>query len=282
MSEDQTLETTTSNETTTQDSGFSVPEAYADRGWVEKIKSSDDLWKTLDNAQSLLGKRPEGIPAKDALQEEWDKFYRTIGRPDDPNGYEFDNNFEGLPEGLDLAPYEEKAKGFFHELGLSKEKANEAWRKYVAMEMEAVGQMTESQKAQQAELDKQFNDMTSKMYGNKFEEVSKQAQEFIGQALPDELKPVMERIGDDPQALVAMIELSNYAQKQIADVKRQYTGEDNLTSGGTGANQSADEVRARMGEIRLALKNADPLSKQRKELEAELEDKRKSLASMVR
>lgn len=276
MSEEQTPET--NNETTPQYSGFSIPEAYADRGWVEKIKSPDDLWKTLDNAQSLLGKRPEGIPAKDAPQEEWDKFYRAIGRPDDPSQYEFDNNFEGLPEGTDLAQYEEKAKSFFHELGLSKEKANEAWRKYVGMEMEAVQEI----QAQQAELDKQFDEMRMERYGDKFEDVSKQAQEFISQALPDDLKPVMERVSNDPQVLVAMIELSNYAQKQIADVKRQYTGEDNLTSGGNGANQSADEVRQRMGEIRLALKNADPLSKQRKELEAELEDKRKALASMMK
>ena len=57
MSDQQTSEAQTQQ--------FSVPEAYKDAGWAQNIKSPDDLWGQFANAQSLIGKRPAGIPLAD-------------------------------------------------------------------------------------------------------------------------------------------------------------------------------------------------------------------------
>jgi hypothetical protein len=87
MTEAATPETTSTPEIAPQEQAsndFSIPESYQDRGWAKDIKSQEDLWKLTDNAQSLIGKRPAGIPTADAPQEEWDKFYQALGRPEQP------------------------------------------------------------------------------------------------------------------------------------------------------------------------------------------------------
>ena len=90
-----------------QETGFSIPDKYKDAGWAKDIKSSEDLWKMNANAQSLIGKRPAGIPSNDASEEEWEKFYNTLGRPEEPSAYKF-SDIEGLPEGVDLTSHTEK------------------------------------------------------------------------------------------------------------------------------------------------------------------------------
>lgn len=39
------------------DNGFALPDAYKDKPWASKIKSTDDLWSQIDNLQMLVGKK---------------------------------------------------------------------------------------------------------------------------------------------------------------------------------------------------------------------------------
>ena len=36
---------------------FTIPETYKDKSWTKNIKSQEDLFKSYDNAQSLIGKK---------------------------------------------------------------------------------------------------------------------------------------------------------------------------------------------------------------------------------
>ena len=50
---------------------FTIPDEYKDKGWVQKIKTPEDLWKQLDSAQSLIGKKtviPEFEKEEDKLK----------------------------------------------------------------------------------------------------------------------------------------------------------------------------------------------------------------------
>lgn len=70
---------------------FAVPEQYKERGWTKNIKSIDDLYKSYDNAQSLIGKKtvmPEA-PADykdygiDGIDENFLKMFHEAGLPKD-------------------------------------------------------------------------------------------------------------------------------------------------------------------------------------------------------
>lgn len=269
-------------EAPSQESSFQIPQEYAERGWAEKVKSYDDLFKAYDNAQSLIGKRPAGIPTNDAPQEEWEKFYTALGRPESPDAYELKTEVEGLPEDFDVAPYEGKAKAFFHKLGLSPEKANQAWNDYLAMEMEGVQEMQAQNAEQQKDLDAEFDKLTQNLWGDKYNEVSAQAQDFIKNALPDELKPVVNEIAESPKALAAMIKLAEHAQSQIKETKAKYGAEDKLTSGEQSAGMSQQEVVKQMMEQRQIATTSEPFSAERKAAEAELEKLRGRLASFTK
>lgn len=261
---------------------FQIPQEYSNRGWAEKVKSYNDLFKAYDNAQSLIGKRPEGIPTKDAPPQEWDKFYTALGRPEKPDAYELKTQIEGLPEGFDPTPYEQKAKTFFHKLGLPPEKANQAWNDYLAMELEGAQQTQLQYDEKQKALDVEFANITKTLWGDKYNDVSARAQEFIKTALPEELRPAINEISENPKALAAVIKLSEYAQSQISETKAKYGAEDKLASGQQPSGMSQQEILGKMNELRETAKKSDPYSQKRKSAYDEIENLRKKLALFVK
>lgn len=69
---------------------FVVPEEYKEKGWAQKIKTENDLWKQLSNAQSLIGKKTIGVPDEKASEEEWEEFNKKMAN--DKTEYEFDES----------------------------------------------------------------------------------------------------------------------------------------------------------------------------------------------
>ena len=265
----------------TETNSFSVPEEYADRGWAKTIKSQEDLYKAFDNSQSLLGKRPAGIPEKDAPQEEWDKFYTTLGRPETPDGYELTDSFEGLPEDLDISSGRAKAAELAHKIGLSPEKANELWEGYMAMELEAL-QGQEAQKAElEANLDKEFDDLGNKMFGDQFEHAMKKAQEHLKDILPEELGDITKDLADRPKALIALIKMANTSQEQVAKVKQEYGAEDSLKSGEQSAAVSIHEINAKLADAKSRYTKAPVFSPERQVIQDEIDSLRSQLKKSI-
>ncbi len=257
---------------------FAVPQEYQGAGWTEKVKSVDDLWKLTANSQSLLGKRPAGIPAADAPPEEWDKFYATLGRPEAPDKYGLPK-IEGLPEGFDIAPYEGRFKELAHKVGLTPKQAEKAWQEYMGAEIGAYGEQTKAQAERQAQMEKEFNDLSSKLFGDQFDAYSKQAQEFLGKALPPELQVDWQNM--DNTTLAAFIQMTKYAQGEIDAVKKQYGGEDKLASGGQSASMSMEEVRAELVKANSELQKAKIFSPEYKQIEENRNKLRETLSRMV-
>ena len=241
----ETQEQTTPAEAAPSSSGgFAVPQEYADRGWTKDVKSPDDLWKLTDNAQSLIGKRPAGIPTADAPQDEWDKFYQAAGRPDDSAGYEF-APIENLPEGADFSGYQEQAGGIFHEAGLTQKQADIVWKKYIALELG-------TSQEQQTQLDAQFDEITQKHFGDTFEQDQKIAMDMAAKVVPEELRAGFESLGNNPQALAAIVALAKGAQAEIDAVKQKYGAEGKLTSGEQTAGNSVGDVRKELAQLRTS------------------------------
>jgi len=260
MTTDQQVSTQAQPVESQSQNSFTIPDAYKDRGYVEKIKSPDDLWKTLDNAQSLLGKRPAGIPANDAPQEEWDKFYQAAGRPDAPDKYSLTDP-EGLPEGLDLTESKKSAMQMMHEAGLTQRQAEALWKKYVGSSLEGANKS-------KAEQDAQFDKITKEHFGGDFETAQKAAIEMAGKFVPAELRGSFADL--PPAAMAAVAALSKGAAAEIERVKKEYGVEGKITSGDQAAQTDIMATRKELAALRTSPEARDFLHPKHKETMARI------------
>lgn len=258
MSEEQNQDGQ-SQQTDSQQTDFTVPEAYAGKEWAKNIKSSDDLWGQFANAQTLIGKR--GIPSADAPDEEWDKFYAATGRPEKP---EYDlPDVDGLPEGVDLAPYKQKAMPIFHAAWLNQKQAERAWKAYIEAEMQYANESKSKIEGSQKELDAQFDEMAKSAFGDNFDKASETAQKFLNENVDEKLRVVI--ASADPKTQLAIISAVNASQTKMAELKKQYGAEGDIASGdGKASGSSIEETRKELAELRTSAAAKDFLHKDHK------------------
>lgn len=240
---------------TNQPSSFAIPDAYKDRGWAEKIKTSDDLWKTLDNAQSLIGKRPAGIPSQDASDDEWGQFYKAMGRPDEPK-YDFTDP-EGLPEGFDTSSFKEQASQILHKAGLTPKQANAVYNEYLKLELEGTAKSQEAKAAEQAELDAKYDSLTKEHFGDDAEKYENLLKEDFSKHVPQSLKETFAKLADMPDVLTALMAYTKGKQSEIDRVKKEYGQEGSITTGSQASNQSIDDVRRELATLRTSKEARD-------------------------
>jgi hypothetical protein len=229
---------------------FTIPDSYKDRGWVEKIKSPDDLWKTLDNAQSLIGKRPAGIPTNDASDDEWNQFYKAMGRPDEPK-YDFKDP-EGLPEGFDTSPFKEQAAQILHKAGLTPKQADKVYNEYLRLELESANKQGEQSTEQQESLDEQYDKLTKEHFGDDAEKYENLFKEDFAKHVPQSLKETVGKLVDMPDVLTALMAYTKGKQAEIDRVKSEYGQEGNLSTGSQTSNQSIDDTRKELSTLRTS------------------------------
>lgn len=269
MSEEQPIQQPTAEpnaseptqESAPQENSLSIPDAYQEKDWAKNIKSSDDLWEQFAGLQSKLGQRPAGVPAADAPQEEWDKFYSAAGRPESADKYEF-SDIDGVPEDFDVDNFKTQAAEMMYEVGLSQQQADKLWNTFMQKEMEVLGQNKEALEVREKELDAEFDKVTNELFGDKFEEVSAKAQSTIQEALPDSLREVVSKLGDtDPKALASFIALDNHYRNQISDLRKQYGSEDNLNSGDQPGGEDRNSILQQLTLAKKELASTDPFNK---------------------
>jgi hypothetical protein len=126
---------------------FTIPDAYKDKPWASKVKSEDDLWKQIENAQAVIGKKTIASPDfTTATPAEIEDFYKQ-SRPQDKSAYAFDD---------EIAP---ETKEFYGELlyknGISEHQGNEIIKQFREMEKAQLDKMFSPDNFK-AELEKSF------------------------------------------------------------------------------------------------------------------------------
>ncbi len=66
---------------------FVLPDEFKDKTWAEKVKSQDDLYKQIDNLNTLAGKK-NAYPEADATPEQLNEYYGGL-RPETAEVYDF-------------------------------------------------------------------------------------------------------------------------------------------------------------------------------------------------
>lgn len=151
---------------------FAVPDEYKDRGWAEKVKSEEDLYKQIDNLSSLVGKK-EVHRQPDWEDEQSRNEFVSAMRPDDKADYEIPDTI-----GQDEADF---YRDVMHENGISATQAKAIFEK--------VGEL----RAEHFDLDDMI-DRQNKMWGKSAAENNKLVNDTLAQYGGDELKATVDAL----------------------------------------------------------------------------------------
>ena len=202
------------------ENNFVIPEEYQDKAWAKNIKSQEELFKSYDNAQSLIGKKTIGIPDFDkASDEEIKSFYDKIA-PKDIKDYDLD----GIEESQ-----KEFYGNLFKENGLNKRQAKNIVEKF---------NETMNDFFSEDGFDKELKDR----FGDDYEKVLNDNRAFLNRYLDDKDKKV---IGKMPNAVLGMmISFSNNLKKEYGIETKN-----NIDSPNSTQRYSANDYQARVSEL---------------------------------
>lgn len=150
-----------------------IPEGYAEKGWMKGVDSMDALFSKMDGAQNLIGQR-NFIPNGDAAPEQINSFYEKL-RPESHDQYAF-QEIEDMPDNLKRTPESEtKIKEIFHKAGVSKHQAGILQKEYDTFLRDMFQQ---AQDARDEQLNREFEELTNKEFGDSRDVVLKNAQDL--------------------------------------------------------------------------------------------------------
>lgn len=115
------------NTTTAAATDFKVPDEYKDKAWAGKVKTQDDLWKQLANAQELIGKKSVVPDLAKATPEEREAYYAQL-RPASADEYVFPDTGMPMPPEMKTT-----VTDMFMKNGVSAVQANDIIKAYQDM-----------------------------------------------------------------------------------------------------------------------------------------------------
>lgn len=219
-----------------------IPDGYKDKPYLKGIDSQDKLFAMLDGSQNLLGKRPAGIPAADAPQVEWDKFYETM-RPKTPAEYTFE---------LDpTVKVDEKMVGrtkeIMHKYGLSAVQAKGIQKDFDAMAIE----IAKEKGIQLQQQDTDFDKLATQVFGAEREQAIARGKQMLDQFVPAALKGEVAKLSNESLMVLAGV-LNGVHAKYI-----KTDGAPITPPGGTA--ETPDTLRARARELMVQQGKLNPI-----------------------
>lgn len=209
-----------------------IPEDYKEKPYMKDIDSMDKLFEQFDNTQKLIGKR--SIPGADSPQEEWDQFFNKLGRPEDPDKYEFDT--VELPDELKRTDDQVGLmKKIFHEAGLTPQQANTILKKTDEATIEYYNNNKEAFENQLKQRDQEFEEKATKLFGERKETALATAETMLKKYVPQGFEAEVQGL-DNKTMLVLSAVLNNIHQSGRT--------EDDLDKGGEAPMaKTADSMR---------------------------------------
>lgn len=207
-----------------------IPADYRDREYLKDVDTVDKLFKKLDGAQKLIGQRPAGIPQENAPQEEWDKFYKTLGRPEKSEEYDLKTSEElakvmGVDEKLAAG-----VKDLFYKAGLNKKQAEAIQKGYEALLLATHKEALAQRKAQ----DESFGKLAETTFGKDADKILATSRALLEAHAPDAVKPHLDKLSNEHLIILAGV---------LDSIQKKYIKEDELPAGGmssAGAGTEAD------------------------------------------
>lgn len=225
-----------------------IPAEYRDKPYMQSIlKSADpmtELIKQFDGLQTKLGQRPGGIPAHDAPQEEWDKYYEAA-RPKAADEYEIKPLDLG-PEKKHLADFVnehrdeqslKELKGLMHKHGLTKRQAESLAADYDAWFANRLESQAKEHEEAGKKLNQEFDELAKKAFGTDIDNAILHGKKFIDMYMPEAMKPYKEGLPNEAAIIIAAM------AKSVHD---KYEKQDSFNGPTTTTAASETELRQEM------------------------------------
>lgn len=210
---------------------FTIPDAYKDKPYLKGVDSIDKVYGMLDGAQTLIGKRPAGIPAPDAAPEEWDKFYEAKGRPKTPAEYVLKDADKTDPDFLSAA------QAAMHKRGLSPTEAAGLWDELGG----ALTKVAEKQGLAAKQLDIDFDKLGDEVFGANKNAILASSKILLDQNVSPKMKDTVAKLPNESLVVLADV---------INNIKTKYIKADGAPgSGPTATGSTPAEIQAKGREL---------------------------------
>ena len=176
-----------------------IPEDLKDKPWVkENTDTPENFFKFVDNQNKLVGSKAGVVmPEEGAPQEDFDKYFKGIGRPDTAEEYDI-SSIEELKDVERNEEFDGKLKGLLHTIGVPKDMASKLVKGYDQIKLD-MGNAAED--AADADFDK-FN---TDFFGDKKEEIVANAQKILKGVVNEKALPIIDKMNPEQLALVIAI-----------------------------------------------------------------------------
>jgi len=177
-----------------------LPPELRDSPSLKGIDSFESLVQQHANVQHLIGGEKIARPKEDAPQEDWDRFYNTLGRPDAPDKYDL-GDFqppEGLPWDGDL---QSGMLQDLHVAGLTNEQVNKVVRSFAARQHEGFKNVQTSIQEAHDKADRELKTEWGNAYDGRIQESIKGMRYAFGELADDVAQTVLtdgSLLGDNP------------------------------------------------------------------------------------
>lgn len=172
----ETSETTTS-ETSGSSWKDSLPDDIKTSPTLDKFDTLEGLTKSYINLEKTLGSEKVPVPKS---EEDWDKWYKAAGRPDAPEGYEFDKP-ENIPEGMEYsADMDKQFAGWAHAQGLNGKQAQGLREDLMKHLADGHSQALEQQSVRREEAEANLKAEFGRAYDQKMKEANTAMRKFAG------------------------------------------------------------------------------------------------------
>jgi hypothetical protein len=230
-----------------------LPEDVRGQGWVKDVNTFGDFVKKAAGAQALIGQR--ATPDEKATPEQWDAWFKQIGRPEKPEGY-------GLPEiqGIDMAKLKDTPEIKMLQTAMHKAGANPYMAK-IAM-AEILRSVTAAEKAEAAEAEKAHNTLMDKTFGKDRATIVENGKKYLATVLTPELNAMVGTLPD--QALAVVMAMTDAVAKKFGQEDNFRGGQG---AGGGSGGETMETLKGQMREIMAQKEYQDPFVNRNKHLE---------------
>lgn len=214
------------------EASFSVPKEYADKGWAKKVKSSEDVYKLIDNLDATVGKKMVVPDFEKGDPKEIEAFINML-RPKSKDEYKFGEGVDSELAG--------KGAEIFHKYGIPASLLNKAIPEFMEISKARAEKMY-SKEGMEEVLKKSFGE-------NEYKKVGGEVANFLKENLSAEDKELLESIPNEQLGLV--YRLSKKIQDSYGAKETGLGGE-----GGEGVKGgNIDEVRKTLRTQMAEMKN---------------------------